>query len=108
MCVCVKGTGEGNKERGGGRDGEGGGREVRGGEGGRLYTSHTPLTHFNLNPKPECHYAIFVNLTPEIEDGEDKRRAEDHQTEEERDDHETDRVEDQHEEIVCWLTTEVA
>ena len=60
-----------------------------------------------MYPKPKCHDALSVDLTPDVENGEDERRAENHQTKEQRDDHQTDRVEDQHEEIVSWLTTEI-
>ena len=60
-----------------------------------------------MNAKPELHYTIFVDLTPDVEDREDERGAEDHEPEEERDDYKTDGVEDQHKEIVSWPTTKV-
>ena len=45
MCVCVKGTGEGNKERGeGGTEREGGGRYGEGKEGDYTLPIHLSLT----------------------------------------------------------------
>ena len=58
------------------------------------YNRRLLYAHLDLNPEPEGHYALFVDLTPHIEDGEDERGAEHHQTEEERDDDKADGVED--------------
>ena len=63
--------------------------------------------HLDLYPEPECHDTVSVDLTPEVEHGENERGAENHQAKEQRNDHQTDRVEDQHEEIVGRLTTEI-
>ena len=65
-------------------------------------------TYFDLYPKPEGHDTVSIDLTPGVEDREDERWAENHHTEKERDNHQTDGVDDQHEEIVRWLTTEMA
>ena len=70
--------------------------------------SASPRPHLDLNPKPECHYTIFVDLTPDVEGREYEGRAEHGSTQEDSNDVDTDGIEYEHEHIVCWSTTEIA
>ena len=38
--------------------------------------------YLDLYPKPKRHDSLSVDLTPDVENGEDERRAENHQTQE--------------------------
>ena len=54
-----------------------------------------------LRPEPEVDDRVFIDLTPDVQDGHHHQVHQDVKPQSEGDDHREDQVDDQHKKVVC-------